>query len=109
MSPAIESTKVADPATIAGRPTEELSRLFNSDDYFAGLGAFLNTMRPSCVGLPMTRDKLIAHAAPTSEGVVDPNNLALIPHGGTPATISGDETSSNDSEGLRGGVLYQDA
>ncbi len=109
MSPAIQSTKVAKPATIASRPTEELSRPFNFDDYFVGLGAFLDTMRSSCVGLPMTRDKLIAHAAPTSEGVVDPNNLALIPHGRTPATVSGDETSSNDSEGLRGGVLYQDA
>jgi hypothetical protein len=66
-------------------------------------------MRPSYVGLPMIRDKLIAHAAPTSEGVIDPNNLALIPHGGTSATVSGDGTSSNDSKGLRGGVLDQDA
>ena len=73
------------------------------------LGAFLDTMRPSYVGLPMIRDKLIAHAAPTSEGVVDPNNLALIHHGGTPATVSEDETNSNDSEGLRGGLLDQDA
>uniref|UniRef100_A0A2N9GJG1 Aminotransferase-like plant mobile domain-containing protein n=1 Tax=Fagus sylvatica TaxID=28930 RepID=A0A2N9GJG1_FAGSY len=64
----IESTKVVEPATIASRPTEELSRPFNFDDYFVGLGAFLDTMRSSCVGLPMTRDKLIAHAAPTSEG-----------------------------------------
>ena len=61
------------------------------------------------VSLPMIRDKLIAHVAPTSEGVIDPNNLALIPHGRTSATISRDGTSSNDSEGLRGGVLDQDA
>ena len=41
----IESTKVVEPATIAGRLAEEPSRPFNSDDYFAGLGAFLYTMR----------------------------------------------------------------
>uniref|UniRef100_A0A2N9H864 Aminotransferase-like plant mobile domain-containing protein n=1 Tax=Fagus sylvatica TaxID=28930 RepID=A0A2N9H864_FAGSY len=109
LPPMIESTKVVEPATIAGRLVEEPSRPFNSDDYFAGLGAFLDTMRPSYVSLPMIRDKLIAHAAPTSEGVIDPNNLALIPHGGTSATVSGDGTSSNDSKGLRGGVLDQDA
>ncbi len=57
----------------------------------------------------MIRDKLTAHAAPTNEGVVDPNNLALILHGGTPVTISEDGTSSNDSEGLRAGLLDQDA
>uniref|UniRef100_A0A2N9EW30 Aminotransferase-like plant mobile domain-containing protein n=1 Tax=Fagus sylvatica TaxID=28930 RepID=A0A2N9EW30_FAGSY len=55
LSSVIESTKVAEHATI--------------------IGAFLDTMRPSCVGLPMTRDKLIEHATPASEGVVDPNNL----------------------------------
>jgi hypothetical protein len=109
LSPAIESTKVAELATIAGRPAEELSRPFNSDDYFIGLGVFLDTMRPNCVRLPMTWDRLIAHAAPASEGVVDPNNSALIPHGGTPATVSGAGTSSNDSEGLRGGMFDQDA
>uniref|UniRef100_A0A2N9EWP7 Aminotransferase-like plant mobile domain-containing protein n=1 Tax=Fagus sylvatica TaxID=28930 RepID=A0A2N9EWP7_FAGSY len=64
----IERALSCKPATIASRPTEELSRPFNFDDYFVGLGAFLDTMRSSCVGLPMTRDKLIAHAAPTSEG-----------------------------------------
>ncbi|GMY05970.1 flocculation protein FLO11-like, partial [Fagus crenata] len=109
LSPMIESTKVVEPATIAGRLAEELSRPFNSDDYFAGLGAFLDTMRPSYVGPPMIRDKFIAHVAPINEEVVDPNNLALILHGGTPATVSGDKTSSNDSEGLRGGLLDQDA
>ena len=56
----------------------------------------------------MTRDRIIAHAAPASEKVVDPNNSALIPHGGTPATVSGDGTSSNDFEGLRGGMFDQD-
>ena len=101
----IESTKVVEPATIAGRLAEELSRPFNYDDYFAGLGAFLDTMQPSYIGLPMIRDKLIAHAAPTSEGVVDPNNLAFIPHGGTLATVSGDGTSFNDFERLRGDML----
>ncbi|GMY29271.1 hypothetical protein FCV25MIE_24513 [Fagus crenata] len=109
LPPMIESTKVVEPATIAGRLAEEFSRPFNSDDYFAGLGAFLDTMRPSYVGLPMIRDKLIAHAAPTSEGIVDPNKLALILHGGNPATVSEDGTSSNDSEGLRSGLLDQDA
>ena len=57
----------------------------------------------------MIRDKLIELAAPTSEGVIDPNNLAFIPHGGTSATVSGDGTSSNDSKGLRGDVFDQDA
>ncbi|GMY26590.1 hypothetical protein FCV25MIE_21832 [Fagus crenata] len=84
-----------EPATIAGRLAKELSRPFNSDDYFAGLGAFLDTMQPSYVGLPMIRDKLIAHAAPTSEGVVDPNNLALIPYGGTPATDPYNDMDNN--------------
>ena len=82
---------------------------FNYDDYFVGLGTFLDTMRPSYVSLPMIQDKLIAHAAPTSDRVIDPNNLALIPHGGTPTTVSGDGISSNDSERLRGGMLDQDA
>jgi hypothetical protein len=35
--------------------------------------------------------------------------LALIPHGGTSATVSGNGISSNDSKGLRGGMLNQDA
>ncbi len=105
----IESTKVVEPATIAGRLAEELFMPFNYDDYFAGLGTFLDTMRPSYVSLPMIQDKLLAHATPTSDRVIDPNNLALIPHGGTPTTVSGDGTSSNDSEGLRGGMLDQDA
>ncbi len=91
MPPIIESTKVVEPATITVRLAEEPSRPFNSDDYFARLGAFLDTMRPNYVGFPMIRDKLIAHATPTSEGVIDPNNLVLIPHGGTSATVSGDE------------------
>jgi hypothetical protein len=68
LPPMIESTKVVEPATIADRLAEELSRTFNSDDYFAGLGAFLDTMRPSYAGLLMIRDKLIAHVVPTSEG-----------------------------------------
>ncbi|GMY31672.1 flocculation protein FLO11-like, partial [Fagus crenata] len=109
LTSAIESTRVAELATIAGRPAEEVSRPFNSNDYFARLGVFLDTIRPSCVGLPMARDRLIAHAAPASEEVVDPNNLALIPHGGTLSTVSGDGTSFNDSEGLKGGMLDQDA
>uniref|UniRef100_A0A2N9EE56 Aminotransferase-like plant mobile domain-containing protein n=1 Tax=Fagus sylvatica TaxID=28930 RepID=A0A2N9EE56_FAGSY len=79
--PMIESTKVVEPTTIA-------------DSY---------------VGLLMIWDKLITHATPTSERVIDPNNLALISYGGTPATVSGDGTSSNDSEGLRDGMLDQDA
>ncbi|GMY23528.1 hypothetical protein FCV25MIE_18769 [Fagus crenata] len=102
--PVIESTKVVEPATIASRLAEELPRPFNSNDYFAGLGAFLDT-----IGLPMIMDKLIAHAVPTSEGVVDPNSLALIPHGGTPATVSGEGTSFDDFEGLRDNMLDQDA
>ena len=105
----IKSTKVVEPATIAGRLVEELPKPFNSGDYFVGLSAFLDTMRPSYAGLPMIRDRLIAHSAPTSEGVVDSNNLALIPHGGTPVTVSRDGTSSNDSDGLRGGMLDQDS
>uniref|UniRef100_A0A2N9H4V3 Uncharacterized protein n=1 Tax=Fagus sylvatica TaxID=28930 RepID=A0A2N9H4V3_FAGSY len=59
------------------------------------LGAFLHTMRPSYVGLPMIRDELITHAVPTSEGVVDPNNLALILHGGTPAIDPYDDMDDN--------------
>jgi hypothetical protein len=55
----IESTKVVEPATIAGRLAEEPSRPFNSDDYFAGLGAFLDTMQPSYVSLPMIRDTAV--------------------------------------------------
>ncbi|GMY23534.1 hypothetical protein FCV25MIE_18775 [Fagus crenata] len=102
--PVIESTKVVEPTTIASRLAEELPRPFNSNDYFAGLGAFLDT-----IGLPMIMDKLIAHAVPTNEGVVDPNSLALIPHGGTPATVSGEGTSFDDFEGLRDNMLDQDA
>jgi hypothetical protein len=40
----IESTKVVKRETIASRLAEELSRPFNSYDYFAGLSAFLDTM-----------------------------------------------------------------
>ena len=40
----IESTKVVELATIAGRLAEELFMPFNYDDYFAGFGTFLDTM-----------------------------------------------------------------